>query len=481
MSYQLFRRQILLNTLKLSDLLIMIFSFSMATVAIHSHFDSGTLSEFLHLRIKVRNFVLFLGFLLVWHVIFSLFGLYHSRRFSSRRGEASDIVKATFLGTLVILVSGPMLKIQMITPLFLAAFWGLETGLTVSGRFVLRYTLAHIRLRGRNLRQMLIVGTNPRAVEFARKIGKRPELGYRLIGFADQAYVAHDMFEKTGYPLVTDFNGFPSFLRDHVVDEVVIALPMKSLYDEASTIARLCEEQGILVRYFSNPFNLNLAQSRADQFEDDTIITLTAGRIRGVSLFFKRVLDVVASSAVLLLLVPLVLVVGLWIKFTSPGPVFFVQDRVGLNKRRFRLYKFRTMVADAEKRLAKLEQLNEVSGPVFKIKNDPRITPVGRFLRKTSIDELPQLISVLKGDMSLVGPRPLPVRDYEGFDEDRHRRRFSVRPGITCLWQINGRSNLPFKDWMRLDMEYIDKWSFALDLKILLKTIPAVLKGSGAA
>lgn len=477
----MFRRKLLFNAFKLSDVLIMVFSFSLATVAAHSHFDSDTLSEFLHQRIKVRNFVLFLGFLLVWHVIFSMLDLYHSRRFSSRRGEAVDIVKATSLGTLVILVSGLILKLQAITPLFIVLFWGLDTGVTVSGRFMLRYTLAHIRLRGRNLRHMLIVGTNPRAVEFARKIGKRPELGYHLIGFADQASVAHDMFEKTGYPLVTDFNGFPSFLRDHVVDEVVIALPMKSLYDEASTIAALCEEQGILVRYFSNPFNLKLARSRADQFEDDTIITLTNGRMRGVSHFFKRMLDIAASFAGILLLVPLVLVVGLWIKFTSPGPVFFVQDRVGLNKRRFRLCKFRTMVADAEKRLAELEDLNEVSGPVFKIKDDPRITPIGKFLRKMSIDELPQLINVLKGDMSLVGPRPLPVRDYEGFDEDWHRRRFSVRPGITCLWQVNGRSNTSFDDWMKLDMEYIDHWSLALDLKILLKTIPAVLKGSGAA
>jgi lipopolysaccharide/colanic/teichoic acid biosynthesis glycosyltransferase len=165
----------------------------------------------------------------------------------------------------------------------------------------------------------------------------------------------------------------------------------------------------------------------------------------------------------ILLLTPLFLIVSLWIKFTSPGPVFFVQERVGLNKRRFRLYKFRTMVLDAEQRQDELEDLNEVRGPVFKIKNDPRITPIGKFLRKTSMDELLQLFNVLKGDMSLVGPRPLPVR-----------------PGITCLWQINGRSNVSFAKWMKLDMEYIDNWSLGLDLKILLKTIPAVLKGAGA-
>jgi lipopolysaccharide/colanic/teichoic acid biosynthesis glycosyltransferase len=175
------------------------------------------------------------------------------------------------------------------------------------------------------------------------------------------------------------------------------------------------------------------------------------------------------------------LVVTLLIKLTSPGPVLFVQERVGLGKRRFRLYKFRTMIQGAEKKLAEVEHLNEMSGPVFKIKNDPRITKIGKFLRKTSIDELPQLINVLKGDMSLVGPRPLPVRDYNGFDQDWQRRRFSVRPGITCLWQVTGRSNVSFDKWMKLDMEYIDNWSLILDFKILILTIPAVLRGSGAA
>ncbi len=153
---------------------------------------------------------------------------------------------------------------------------------------------------------------------------------------------------------------------------------------------------------------------------------------------------------------------------------------MGLHKRVFRLYKFRTMVADAEAKIAALEDLNEADGPAFKIRNDPRITAIGRFLRKTSIDELPQLFNVLKGEMSLVGPRPLPIRDYNGFDRDWHRRRFSVKPGMTCLWQVHGRGNVSFSEWMKMDMEYIDQWSFWLDLKILILTIPAALKGSGA-
>lgn len=195
----------------------------------------------------------------------------------------------------------------------------------------------------------------------------------------------------------------------------------------------------------------------------------------------KRATDIVISSLAWLLFSPVFFLTALLIKVTSPGPVFFIQERVGLSKRRFRLYKFRTMLSDAEERLAELEAWNEAKGPVFKIRNDPRITPIGRYLRKTSIDELPQLWNILNGDMSLVGPRPLPVRDFKGFNKDWHRRRFSARPGITCLWQVNGRSNTSFDKWMKLDMEYIDNWSLALDLKILLKTIPAVLKGSGAA
>jgi len=172
--------------------------------------------------------------------------------------------------------------------------------------------------------------------------------------------------------------------------------------------------------------------------------------------------------------------VAILIKLGSPGPILFIQKRLGLNKRQFNMVKFRTMVVGAEKRMRDVEHLNEVSGPVFKMKHDPRITPLGAFLRKTSIDELPQLFNVFKGEMSLVGPRPLPVRDYEGFNEDWQRRRFSVKPGMTCLWQVHGRSSISFEKWMELDLQYIDGWSLWLDCRILMLTIPADFEGSGA-
>jgi exopolysaccharide biosynthesis polyprenyl glycosylphosphotransferase len=259
-----------------------------------------------------------------------------------------------------------------------------------------------------------------------------------------------------------------------------MTLPIASLHRHAARIVALCEEQGITTRILSNIFDLKHARIRADEFEGASLITNYRGVAEDWPFLVKQSLDIILSAILLVGLAPLLAVVALLIKFTSPGPALFTQHRLGYNKRKFKIYKFRTMTQDAEQRIKQLEHLNEVSGPVFKIQNDPRITPIGRLLRKTSIDELPQLFNVLKGEMSLVGPRPLPVRDYEGFNQDWQRRRLSVRPGITCLWQVNGRSTIPFDNWMQLDLLYIDKWSLRLDVEILIRTIPAVLKGSGA-
>lgn len=194
----------------------------------------------------------------------------------------------------------------------------------------------------------------------------------------------------------------------------------------------------------------------------------------------KRTLDIFVAGILLVLLLPLMAIVAVVIKLNSAGPVLFVQSRVGYKRRKFRMYKFRTMIEGAEENLKPLERLNEVSGPVFKIANDPRVTSVGRFLRKSSIDELPELLNVLKGDMSLVGPRPLSCRDCESITPNWNHSRFSVLPGITCLWQINGRSLVPFEQWMKMDCDYVRDWSLWLDLKILMRTIPAVIKGVGA-
>jgi exopolysaccharide biosynthesis polyprenyl glycosylphosphotransferase len=317
-------------------------------------------------------------------------------------------------------------------------------------------------------------------------VPSHPEWGCHVIGFADDDWAGVDKLHESGFERVCDFAGLPNFLRRNVVDEVMIALPVRSFHEHASEIAEMCERQGIIVRVLSDLFDLKTPARAAleEDFDDARLITHYAGPANGWPVLAKRFIDVALSTVVLLILAPALVLTAILIKLTSPGPVFFVQKRVGLNKRVFNIFKFRTMVPDAERRLADLEHLNEASGPVFKIMRDPRITPIGSFLRKTSIDELPQLLNVVKGDMSLVGPRPLQLRDYELLTQggpDWQRCRFSVRPGITCLWQVNGRSSIPFEQWMELDQEYVHKWSLWLDVQILAKTIPAVLKGSGAA
>jgi exopolysaccharide biosynthesis polyprenyl glycosylphosphotransferase len=475
------RRQFLLNAFKLFDLGLMVSSFVLAALVVLYHTQGMQPAEFFAMRVKIQNFVVFALFLLLWHWIFSAFELYASRRLSVKRQEVYDVIKATTLGTVVIFAAAKILHISLATLPSLVIFWLLVTGTTVVSRILLRFVLAYIRRHGRNLRDVLIVGTNERALEFAAKAQRRPDLGYRIIGFVDQDWQGARKLEGTDFKLVSDLAGMAAFLRANVVDEVFMALPMRSFHDEASRLAALCEEQGIPVRLMSNILNLKLAKASAEEVGGDAHITHSTGWKEGWPVVVKRTFDLLASSMLLLLLSPVLVIAAICIKLTSPGPVMFVQRRLGLSKRRFLIYKFRTMVVDAEKRMCEIEHLNEITGPVFKIKNDPRITAVGRFLRKTSIDELPQLFNVLRGDMSLVGPRPLPVRDYEGFNEDWQRRRFSVKPGITCLWQVRGRNSIPFEEWMELDLQYIDKWSLWLDFRILLQTIPAVLRGSGAA
>jgi exopolysaccharide biosynthesis polyprenyl glycosylphosphotransferase len=410
-----------------------------------------------------------------------LFSVFTNPSVSNQRREAIEVSKATSLGTLVLLLVGSSFKLSVIHPMFLIVFWLISTGTSVLSREALRFLLKQIRQHGRNLHHVLIVGTNPRAVELAAALESHTTLGYRVLGFVDQEWQGMEEFRKTGHACICDFKEIPSFLRNSVVDEVMISLPVSSLYSEISRIAALCEEQGIITHVLFSPLDLKQARAKPATSDYDSLITLHAGAMQGWALVIKRVLDTMISLSCIILFAPILLIAAALIKLTSPGPILFVQKRVGLNKRLIPVYKFRTMVANAEQKQAELEHLNEVGGPVFKIKNDPRVTHIGKFLRKTSVDELPQLFNVLKGDMSLVGPRPLPVRDYRGFNLDWQRRRFSIRPGITCLWQVNGRSSVSFDRWMELDLEYIDRWSVWLDLQILIRTIPAVLKGSGAA
>ncbi len=475
-----FRRQILVKTFMLSDLGIIAFSYVVAAVRIWHLTAFSSFAFFISMRVKVLNILLFLGLFYFWHLIFSAFGLYGSRRLGDRKQEVVDVLKATSVAVIVLAMAAHVFRVEMITPAFIVVFWAISSLSLILCRLLMRECLASVRRHGHNLRHVLIVGTNPRAEEFARTIDSRPELGYQLIGFADEEWMGNRDFAKNGKSIVTDLERFSDFLREHIVDEVVIALPMKSFYSQAARIVGECQEQGIIVRALTSLFDFQQGRVDSNELDVTHVLTYSTNLREGRPLVFKRLLDIITASTVLILLAPMLLIVAILVKFDSPGPALFVQERVGLNKRKFRMYKFRTMVANAEKQQLDLEKLNESDGPVFKIKEDPRITRLGRYLRKASIDELPQLLNVLKGDMSLVGPRPLPLRDYQGFDQAWLHRRFSVRPGITCLWQVHGRSTTTFGRWMELDMQYIDSWSLWLDLKILAKTLPAVFAGRGA-
>jgi exopolysaccharide biosynthesis polyprenyl glycosylphosphotransferase len=477
-----FRREIFVYSFQLVDVILLVASFTAATLPILFTGGLESFAAFLALKIKLQNFIAFVVLVWLWRLVFAVLGLYGSKRHASRRVEAGDVLKATTLCTIILISFSLILHFRMVDARFVEIFWISSTILIAATRLSVRTWLRHLRARGQNFRHMLIVGTNSRAIQFAKGVPHRPEWGCQLLGFADDAWAGAEELQAEGFKRVCDFAELPGFLRRNVVDEVVIALPVRSFHEHASKIVEMCEEQGIIVRILSDLFDLKTP--RRPDHDDAPVITHYAGPLNGWPVVIKRLLDIVLSGTMLLILAPALLATAIAIKLTSRGPVLFIQKRVGLNKRVFNIYKFRTMCVDAEKKLAEIEHLNEVSGPVFKIKSDPRITSVGKFLRKTSIDELPQLLNVLKGDMSLVGPRPLQLRDYELFTEagpDWQRCRFSVRPGITCLWQVNGRSAIPFEQWMELDQQYVRKWSLWLDMQILVKTIPAVLKGSGAA
>ncbi|HNW59581.1 MAG TPA: sugar transferase [bacterium] len=414
--------------------------------------------------------------LLAWNRFFAHFGLYEIRRLDERAREWLDIAKAVTLGTLaaaaLALLTGSAPGKE-----FFLLFYPLALLTAVASRGLVRAGLVFLRNHGRNLRDVVFVGSGPEAVDLAQKVLYRADLGYRLRGFVDDHPQNTRLWQ--GKWLCT-LDAFPDYLARHEVDEVFIALPVQTYYDQIRRITRLCDEESIPCRVPSDLMELKTADTIAYELNGVPMLTLrSAGHAHYTHLLLKRVIDFSLAALGLALLAPLFLVVSTLITCSSPGPVFFKQQRVGFNRRRFRIYKFRTMVEGAEALQAQLEHLNEADGAAFKIAADPRITPVGRWLRRTSIDEIPQLINVLKGEMSLVGPRPLPVRDVNNMYEQWPSRRFTMRPGLTCLWQISGRHRLRFNEWMRLDLKYIDEWSIWLDLKIMLRTIPEVVRASG--
>jgi exopolysaccharide biosynthesis polyprenyl glycosylphosphotransferase len=475
------RREIMKRLAKVFDLCALVGSFIVAAAVEHSSPAGMSFAGFMAMRVTLAHCLLFALLLLVWHGLLRLCGLYLSKRLTRKRAEVFGVCKAVVLASIFLLLSSKAFHIGMVTGKFVLIFGGLCASMMILGRMASRSLLLSLRRHGKNTRYVLIVGTNARAIHFADQINERPELGYKIVGFVDDNWDGIQHFERTDHKRCCAFSGLADFLRHNVVDEAAIYLPLRSYYEHASQLVSLCEQHGVAIRFDSQVFNLRTPNSFSLDLGESSQLLAPGHFEEAWPSFAKRVIDLILSLLLLVVLSPLLLCIALFVALTSPGPIFFRQTRVGLNKRQFTIYKFRTMVADAEQTQYQLLSMNEMTGPVFKIKKDPRVTPLGRVLRKSSIDELPQLFNVLKGDMSLVGPRAMSMRDYNLFDQDWQRRRFSVKPGITCLWQINGRNSVPFERWMEMDMQYIDKWSLWLDFKILVQTVPAVLRGTGAA
>ena len=315
-------------------------------------------------------------------------------------------------------------------------------------------------------RRFILIGTK----EETRRIRSELEAGSR---------------ESIGIVAELDLNSTPvqhlvDLLHEHSVNGVLVSAK-RSLFDQVEAAIRACELEGVEVWLVADFFRTQISRTSIDDFFGHPVLVFRTTPGASWESVLKQLIDRLGALVALVILSPLLLLFSLVVKTTSPGPIFFRQQRSGLNGRPFTLYKFRTMVTNAEQLKHELAAMNEMSGPVFKLTNDPRITAFGKFMRKFSIDEWPQFYNVLRGEMSLVGPRPLPVDEVKRFNDLAHRRRLSVKPGLTCLWQISGRNNVKdFKDWVRLDLEYIDNWSLWLDFKILLRTVPVVLVGNGA-
>lgn len=436
------------------------------------------LEEFLAVRITVRNVAFGALLLGIWYLCFTLCGLYRRERGERRARRALRVVVACTAASVMIAPWTAASASGTFSLRVVAAFWAAAVAAELLGRGAIEGIAAYLDRRAAVLRRAVIVGSGPRALQLLHAIDERPVGRLEVIGFVDSC-TRDDVPPEIAARLLGSLDALEPTLLSQAIDQVLIALPVKSCYEAIQQTIAVCERVGVEAKYFPDLFSLSLARRAYD--EDDELpgvrLQLVADDHR---LVVKRVIDVVGALCGIVLLLPVLAACAVAVRLSSPGPVIFSQLRFGHNRRQFRMYKFRTMVQDAERLQGSVEALNEARGPIFKIRDDPRMTRVGRLLRRLSLDELPQLVNVLKGDMSLVGPRPMSLRDVDRFSESWLMRRFSVKPGLTGLWQVNGRSNTDFDRWVRLDLDYIDNWSLALDLRILLKTVPTVISGTGA-
>lgn len=417
----------------------------------------------------------FLAFtLLIWFAATWFFELYVSFRTRSAWPEIGRIAKS--LAAVAVVQVAAIFFLGMpseVSRLVFGAYFAAAFALLASSRVLLRAVARHLRRSGVNTRVFAVVGSGELAADVVATVADHPEWGLVFAG-----YVVEEGATVRRDELLGSVAQIGQILDDNVIDEVIFAVPRDRLASVQEAFSD-CQERGAAARVCLDLFEIDGARAVLGDLDGLPMLSFSRGPTDEVALLLKRAFDVVTSAVALLVFSPVILITAAAIRLESPGPIFFRQVRVGKNGRPFRMYKFRSMRVDAEERLASLRLQNEASGPVFKMRNDPRVTRVGAFIRRRSIDELPQFLNVLSGEMSVVGPRPpvpAEVRQYERWQ----RRRLSVKPGITCTWQVSGRSDISFDRWMELDLAYIDGWSLWRDVQICFQTIPAVLTSRGA-
>lgn len=467
---------------------VLAFAFAVLLAAkVSGIYDTGfSLRYMLEMRLSVGNAIGAVLLVCIWLLIFRSQGLYAPKYMGSPVAELRAVIMAGGISTVILAAIALMFRISLFTPFFFAVFWPTSVGLVILFRRLLAEVVSRFHLGDYNRRNIVIIGTNESAWSYARKISAKPESAYHLLGFLDDLVMISDSREK----YLGNLRDFDGLLEKQVVDEIVVAMPIRSCSEAIQDVIDHAHERGIAVRFpmsqiFSGLTRNDVWRVRQEaslgadgEFSSDLVVY--SGHEFGGRYLVKRIFDIVFASSLLISTSPIMLLAALAIYLTSGRPVMFLQDRYGYNGRVFKLYKFRTMVQNADALQDKLRAHNERDGAAFKMKNDPRVTRVGRWLRKTSIDELPQLINVIRGEMSMVGPRPLPLADYRRMNKTSHRRRLSVLPGITGPWQISGRDHVSFEEWMQMDLDYIDNWRLWTDLKIILLTVPVVLFARGS-
>ncbi len=408
-------------------------------------------------------------------VVYRMEGLYTPKRSTSWLDEVYAILIGTLAGIGIMTVITFFYRPQFYSRL-LFGYAGISIALTLSlSRLVVRQIWEYLRGRGMGVDRVLVVGAGEIGRAIMRSIMALPQLGYLVVGFVDD-----EVPEKSigRFPSLGSTKDLPRLLEERKIDGVIITLPWAS-HEEIIKMAAQCERARVPARIVPDLFQMRLSRVDVEEVGGIPLLGVKEVSIRGWNLALKRAIDVVVSATILLFLSPLILLAAALIKLESPGPALFRQTRIGRNGKPFTLYKFRSMRPEAEEELSEVHDLNEAEGVFFKIRKDPRCTHVGKVLRRFSLDELPQIYNILRGEMSLVGPRPALPKEVERYKE-WHRQRLGVLPGLTGLWQVMGRSELTFDEMVMLDLFYNENWSLWLDLKIMLMTIPTVLSGRGA-